>query len=60
LTICGLCREEAEDLTKCKKCGQMFCEYCGDIDIKTCWDCSEEDDENGDSDDDDWEEDYVE
>lgn len=52
MSTCVLCGEEAENLTKCKKCGESFCEICGDIDIKTCWDCAEESDE--DSDDVDW------
>ena len=55
---CELCGVEEDTLTKCKKCGIKFCEYCGSVEGRICIDCIENDDDydfgddNDDSDDD--------
>ena len=36
---CHICGEPEEILVKCKVCGKNFCEYCGDMEKKTCSKC---------------------
>jgi len=36
---CHICGEPEEILVKCKVCGKNFCEYCGDMEKKTCSRC---------------------
>ena len=36
---CHICGEPEEILAKCKVCGKNFCEYCGDMEKKTCSRC---------------------
>jgi hypothetical protein len=45
LPSCEVCGEEEDTLTKCKKCGVKFCEYCGSVEGKLCIDCIENDDD---------------
>jgi len=36
---CHICGEPEEILARCKVCGKNFCEYCGDMEKKTCSSC---------------------
>jgi hypothetical protein len=38
---CTICRQEKEGMTKCKECGQYFCENCGNKKRGYCDDCLE-------------------
>ena len=40
---CTVCGEDVELVAKCKECGAMFCDYCGDHDDKLCDFCFDED-----------------
>ena len=54
MPICEMCGENESSITKCKKCGLKFCEYCGEVEAKQCIECFDgSDDDNGDDDDDD-------
>jgi hypothetical protein len=51
---------ESDNLYKCKRCGDRFCEECGDIEEKLCLFClddeiEDDDDEEDDDEDTDWE-----
>ena len=48
MTICELCGEEEDIVTKCKTCGMQFCEFCGSVEEKQCIECLETDDEDDD------------
>lgn len=48
---CQLCGETEEELTRCKKCKSMFCEYCGSQEEKTCIDCLDSEEEDYEDDD---------
>jgi hypothetical protein len=51
MPICEICGEDEELVTKCKKCGKLFCEYCGSSDDRLCNDCLDyEDDDEPDAD----------
>jgi hypothetical protein len=53
MTICEVCGEEEDIVTKCKTCGTQFCEFCGSVDDKTCIACLDniyEDDDDKDDD----------
>jgi hypothetical protein len=36
---CAVCEMESDNLYKCKRCGDRFCEVCGDIEEKLCLFC---------------------
>jgi hypothetical protein len=55
MPMCSLCGEEMDHVTKCKTCGEKFCDDCGDTDEKLCIYCLDED---SDEDDDDSEDGY--
>ena len=58
MPTCAVCGMASDNLTKCKKCGDSFCEECGDIEEKMClfclddeavdWDADSDDDEESD------------
>ena len=48
MTICEVCGEEEDIVTKCKTCGTNFCEFCGSVDDKQCIACLETDNEDDD------------
>ena len=48
MTICEVCGEEEDTVTKCKTCGTTFCEFCGSVDDKQCIACLETDNEDDD------------
>lgn len=50
---CVVCGMESDKLYKCKRCGERFCEECGDVDEKLCLFCLDEEEE-------DWEEEEKE
>jgi hypothetical protein len=54
MPICAICGEEVEHVTKCKMCGEKFCQDCGEPDEKLCIYCVDEDDDW--TDDEDWDE----
>ena len=39
---CEICDVEEERIYKCKKCGTLFCVYCGSPEDKLCLVCLEE------------------
>ena len=55
MSICAICGEESNQVTKCKMCGETFGAGCGEADEKLCYYCGD-DDEDDDSDEDDWKE----
>ena len=60
MPTCAVCGMESNNLTRCKVCGDRFCEECGDTDAKKClfclddeaddWDDEDEEDEDEDID----------
>lgn len=40
---CDICGEEADQVTRCKVCGDKFCAVCGETENKTCIYCTEDD-----------------
>jgi len=42
LPMCELCGEYEPTIFKCKICGTLFCEYCGDAEEEVCINCLEE------------------
>jgi hypothetical protein len=59
LPECAVCGMSSDNLTRCKKCGDSFCEECGDIKEKTCIFCLDDetvdlDDDSDDPEDSDW------
>ncbi|MFB0558556.1 MAG: hypothetical protein ACETVY_05525 [Candidatus Bathyarchaeia archaeon] len=50
---CVVCGMESDKLYKCKRCGERFCEECGDIEEKLCLFCLDEEEE-------DWEDEDLE
>ena len=52
MPLCSLCGENMDHVTKCKNCGERFCDDCGEPEEKLCIYCLDEDYE-----DDDYEED---
>jgi len=52
MPTCAVCGLESNNLTRCKICGDRFCEECGDKDEKICLFCL--DDETGD-----WSDDFT-
>jgi len=51
MPICAICGEEAENVTKCKMCGEKFCSDCGEPDEKLCIYCLDDEEEEWDDDD---------
>jgi hypothetical protein len=45
MPACSVCGMASDYLTRCKKCGDRFCEECGDTAEKICLFC--DDDEAG-------------
>lgn len=43
---CIVCGMESDKLYKCKRCGERFCEECGDIEEKLCLFCLDEEEED--------------
>lgn len=41
---CEICGEEVKECHKCKECGTLFCENCGDPAEEVCEFCMEEED----------------
>jgi hypothetical protein len=58
MTLCTICGEDVDLVTKCQDCGARFCSSCGDHDDKLCDYCYDEDlvddDEDWDYEDEDW------
>lgn len=52
MPICELCGEEVDYVIRCKRCGRSFCDLCGSMIDKLCYDCLEEEE----SIEEDWEE----
>jgi len=48
---CQICGEEEDKVYTCKKCGTIFCEWCGSTDDILCINCMEDDDEDLDDED---------
>jgi hypothetical protein len=38
---CTICKEKKDEVKKCKECGQMFCNTCGDYKRSYCEDCKD-------------------
>ncbi|MBC8224110.1 hypothetical protein H8E65_05945 [Candidatus Bathyarchaeota archaeon] len=54
---CEICGMEAIKVTECSQCECKFCDECGDIKGKLCYDCvgwEDEADDESDADVDDW------
>lgn len=49
MSFCEICGMEADTLYVCSRCGARFCDECGDLKRKLCYDCLrwEDDDEEG-------------
>ena len=43
VTECEICGEEVAGVYTCKRCGVLFCRYCGSPSENLCIDCLEED-----------------
>ena len=56
---CIVCGMESDKLYKCKKCGDRFCEECGDVEQMLCLFCLDEGEEDS-WEDEDWEEEKEE
>jgi hypothetical protein len=41
---CECCGEIEEKIYKCKRCGAIFCEYCGSPEDRLCIGCLDEED----------------
>ena len=55
---CAICGMESDNLYKCKRCGDLFCEECGDIDEKLCLFCLDDETDDYEEEDDDEETDW--
>lgn len=38
MSVCEFCGTE-DEVYKCKRCGALFCEYCGSVGKRLCVDC---------------------
>lgn len=63
MSVCEICGLEVVKVVECSQCGTKFCEECGDVKKKLCYDClgwEEEDEEleeeEEEEDEEDWEE----
>jgi hypothetical protein len=54
MPLCSICGELSDKVTRCKQCGERFCENCGDPEEKLCYYCDDEEDEDWDVDDEDY------
>ena len=45
VSVCEICGLEATKIFICTKCGAKFCEECGDLKKKLCYDCTSWDEE---------------
>jgi hypothetical protein len=57
MPICEICGMEVIKVIECSQCESKFCDECGDIKRKLCYDCvgwEPEDDDESDDDVDDW------
>ena len=57
---CKICGETDVETYKCKKCGTLFCEYCGSAEGKLCLDCIEEEEYEEGDEEEGYEEEYFE
>jgi hypothetical protein len=48
MPICAICGENMEHVTRCKMCGEKFCQDCGNTAAKLCIYCDDEDGDNWD------------
>ena len=48
MPICEICGMEVVSVHVCSDCGAKFCDECGDIKRKLCYDCLGWEDEGGD------------
>ncbi len=39
MPICDICGMEVAKVYRCRECGAMFCEECGDVEARICYDC---------------------
>ena len=39
MTICDICGMEVVDVHDCSSCDAKFCDECGDVKHKLCYDC---------------------
>ncbi|MFQ5815659.1 MAG: hypothetical protein ACE5G7_04090 [Candidatus Hydrothermarchaeaceae archaeon] len=44
MSECGICGEKTAEISKCKECGTLFCDDCGDTVEELCEYCQEEED----------------
>lgn len=65
MSVCEICGLEAAKILVCTKCGAKFCEECGDVKKKLCYDCmswdedeelEEEEEQEEEEEDEDWDE----
>lgn len=42
MTVCEFCGEESPEVVACKRCGAHFCDECGYVDRRLCFDCADE------------------
>ncbi len=57
MPICEICGMEVIKVTECSQCESKFCDECGDLKRKLCYDCvgwEDEADNESDDDVDDW------
>jgi len=60
MPICEICGMEVVTVHECSECGAKFCDECGDVKRKLCYDCLGWEDEGegiGGDEDEDWDED---
>jgi len=41
MSVCELCGTD-DEVYSCKRCGALFCEYCGSVSKMLCVDCLDE------------------
>jgi len=61
MPICEICGMEVVTVYECSECGAKFCDECGNIKHRLCYDCLGWEAEGGDEKDDDqgvWDEEY--
>lgn len=39
MPICEICGMEVVEIHECSECGTKFCEECGDVKSRLCYDC---------------------
>lgn len=59
MPICEICGMEVVAVHECSECGAKFCDECGDVNRKLCYDClgweAGAEDESWDDENEDWE-----